>query len=76
MPAAVGPVLAVNVGSSSLKLSVLDENDRILAELSGDFGGETVELEAHCEEMLDRHHTYVREHLQDMPEVRDWTWGT
>jgi xylulose-5-phosphate/fructose-6-phosphate phosphoketolase len=31
-------------------------------------------LEAHCEEMLDRHHDYVREHLEDMPEVRDWTW--
>jgi xylulose-5-phosphate/fructose-6-phosphate phosphoketolase len=32
------------------------------------------ELEAHCEESLARHHTYVREHLEDMPEVRDWTW--
>jgi len=32
------------------------------------------ELEAHCEEMLERHHAYVREHLEDMPEVRDWTW--
>jgi len=35
-----------------------------------------VELEAHCEEMLDRHHSYVREHLEDMPEVRDWTWDS
>jgi xylulose-5-phosphate/fructose-6-phosphate phosphoketolase len=32
------------------------------------------QLEAHCEEMLARHHDYVREHLDDMPEVRDWTW--
>ncbi|HXS34287.1 MAG TPA: phosphoketolase family protein [Solirubrobacterales bacterium] len=32
------------------------------------------ELEAHCEAMLGRHHAYVREHLEDMPEVRDWTW--
>jgi xylulose-5-phosphate/fructose-6-phosphate phosphoketolase len=31
-------------------------------------------LVAHCEEMLARHHSYVREHLEDMPEVRDWTW--
>jgi xylulose-5-phosphate/fructose-6-phosphate phosphoketolase len=31
-------------------------------------------LESHCEEMLDRHRSYVREHLEDMPEVRDWTW--
>jgi xylulose-5-phosphate/fructose-6-phosphate phosphoketolase len=33
------------------------------------------ELEAHCAEMLKRHHAYAREHLEDMPEVRDWTWG-
>jgi xylulose-5-phosphate/fructose-6-phosphate phosphoketolase len=32
------------------------------------------ELEAHCEETLERHDSYVREHLEDMPEVRDWTW--
>ena len=32
------------------------------------------ELEEHCEAMLARHHDYVREHLEDMPEVRDWTW--
>jgi xylulose-5-phosphate/fructose-6-phosphate phosphoketolase len=32
------------------------------------------DLERHCEEMLERHHSYVREHLEDMPEVRDWSW--
>ena len=31
------------------------------------------ELEAHCQAMLERHHAYVREHLEDMPEVRDWS---
>jgi xylulose-5-phosphate/fructose-6-phosphate phosphoketolase len=31
-------------------------------------------LAQHCRAMLDRHHHYVREHLEDMPEVRDWTW--
>jgi xylulose-5-phosphate/fructose-6-phosphate phosphoketolase len=31
-------------------------------------------LERSCEAMLVRHHAYIREHLQDMPEVRDWTW--
>lgn len=25
--------------------------------------------------MLARHHGYIREHLEDMPEVRDWTWS-
>jgi xylulose-5-phosphate/fructose-6-phosphate phosphoketolase len=32
------------------------------------------ELLRHCGNMLHRHHAYVREHFEDMPEVRDWTW--
>ncbi|MDQ6928705.1 MAG: phosphoketolase, partial [Actinomycetota bacterium] len=35
----------------------------------------TTELVDHCRTMLARHHTYVREHFEDMPEVRDWTWS-
>ena len=31
-------------------------------------------LELHCEAQLLRHHAYIREHFEDMPEVRDWTW--
>jgi xylulose-5-phosphate/fructose-6-phosphate phosphoketolase len=31
-------------------------------------------LEDHCRAMLERHGQYVREHLEDMPEVRDWVW--
>ena len=27
-----------------------------------------------CNNMLAKHHAYVREYLEDMPEVRDWTW--
>jgi xylulose-5-phosphate/fructose-6-phosphate phosphoketolase len=31
-------------------------------------------LEEHCHEMLARHEAYIREHLEDMPEISDWTW--
>jgi xylulose-5-phosphate/fructose-6-phosphate phosphoketolase len=32
-------------------------------------------LADYCESQLQRHHEYVREYMQDMPEVRDWTWS-
>ncbi len=28
-----------------------------------------------CRAMLERHPGYIREHLQDLPEVRDWRWS-
>ncbi len=33
------------------------------------------QLLEHCEQMLARHRAYVVEHLEDMPEVQDWTWA-
>ena len=27
-----------------------------------------------CNELLAKHHTYVRTYFEDMPEVRDWVW--
>ncbi|HEY7040241.1 MAG TPA: phosphoketolase family protein [Methylomirabilota bacterium] len=32
-------------------------------------------LHTHCRTMLERHPRYIREHLEDMPEVRDWRWS-
>ena len=29
----------------------------------------------HCETMLDRHRSYIVEHFEDLPEVRDWRWS-
>ena len=34
------------------------------------------ELEEYCRAQLDRHRAHVVAHLEDMPEVRDWTWGS
>jgi xylulose-5-phosphate/fructose-6-phosphate phosphoketolase len=31
-------------------------------------------VKAWAQSQLDRHHAYIVEHLEDMPEVRDWTW--
>ncbi|NLU84446.1 phosphoketolase family protein [Rhodococcus sp. HNM0569] len=33
------------------------------------------ELAEYCRSQLERHRHYVVEHLEDMPEVRDWTWS-
>jgi xylulose-5-phosphate/fructose-6-phosphate phosphoketolase len=27
-----------------------------------------------CRAQLNRHHDYVRQHFEDLPEIRDWTW--
>jgi xylulose-5-phosphate/fructose-6-phosphate phosphoketolase len=32
-------------------------------------------LYAWCQRQLERHHAYVVAHLQDLPQVRDWSWG-
>ncbi len=32
-------------------------------------------LIAECEDMLVQHAAYVREHFEDMPQVRDWVWS-
>ncbi|MHA7268780.1 phosphoketolase family protein [Arthrobacter sp. HLT1-20] len=32
------------------------------------------ELAEHCRTMLASHETYIREHLEDLPEIRDWVW--
>ncbi len=31
-------------------------------------------LSDYCDARLDEHETYIREHLEDMPDVKGWTW--
>lgn len=33
-----------------------------------------LQLMAECQAMLDKHRIYIRQNLEDMPEVRDWVW--
>lgn len=37
-------------------------------------GDEAASLARHCEAMLARHDACCREHLEDVPDVRDWVW--
>jgi xylulose-5-phosphate/fructose-6-phosphate phosphoketolase len=46
----------------------------VLAALDRVPGKPAPELRALCEDRLARHHVYIREHFEDMPEVRDFTW--
>jgi xylulose-5-phosphate/fructose-6-phosphate phosphoketolase len=39
------------------------------------FAGRSQALIAECEAMLALHEKYIREHFEDLPEIRDWTWG-
>jgi xylulose-5-phosphate/fructose-6-phosphate phosphoketolase len=32
-------------------------------------------LRVWCEAMLARHEGYIREHFEDLPQVRDWKWS-
>ncbi|MDB4987308.1 MAG: Xylulose-5-phosphate phosphoketolase, partial [Myxococcaceae bacterium] len=46
---------------------------RRVSEHAGKPRGEA--LSQYCDAMLDKHHDYVREHFEDMPEVQRWTWA-
>jgi xylulose-5-phosphate/fructose-6-phosphate phosphoketolase len=48
---------------------VIEALRRVTAQLDG-----ADALVAHCEQMLHRHDEYIREHLEDLPEIAQWVW--
>jgi xylulose-5-phosphate/fructose-6-phosphate phosphoketolase len=48
---------------------VIDVIDRV-----PDLGPKAARLRQHMQDQRARHHTWIREHGEDLPEVRDWTW--
>ncbi|WP_281064011.1 phosphoketolase family protein [Arthrobacter terrae] len=44
-----------------------------LRRVHGHFDGAQTLVE-HCQRMLTRHEEYIHEHLEDLPEIRDWVW--
>jgi xylulose-5-phosphate/fructose-6-phosphate phosphoketolase len=47
---------------------------KLVMEFAPRVQGLTPPLYQECDNLLAKHHAYVREHLQDLPEVHDWTW--
>jgi xylulose-5-phosphate/fructose-6-phosphate phosphoketolase len=63
-------------------MTVLNDLDRfhlvldIIARVPGlAASGDGIRLESHCHQMLSRHRAYIREHGDDMPEIREWRWS-
>ncbi|MEO7999661.1 MAG: phosphoketolase, partial [Gemmatimonadaceae bacterium] len=50
---------------------VLDVVDRVASLHATEDGPR---IRAYCVDQLERHHSYIRQHGDDMPEIRDWKW--
>jgi len=62
------------MGGPSNETSRLSPGDGGAAALRARQPPNTRELTAECEQMLAKHRAYIAEHLDDIPEIRDWTW--
>jgi acetate kinase len=61
-------ILTINCGSSTLKFELFEAAAQCLRE------ERTPTPISRCESLVAQATAYSREHLEDMPEIRDWTW--
>jgi xylulose-5-phosphate/fructose-6-phosphate phosphoketolase len=61
-------------------MTVLNEMDRFHLAMDAvdrlpQVGGKAAYILQACRDKLIEHNEYIRKHGEDMPEIRDWTWG-
>jgi xylulose-5-phosphate/fructose-6-phosphate phosphoketolase len=61
-------ILTINCGSSTLKFELFEAAQCLREDRAPT-------LISDCESLIARAMAYSREHLEDMPEIRDWTWS-
>jgi xylulose-5-phosphate/fructose-6-phosphate phosphoketolase len=61
-------ILTINCGSSTLKFELFEAAQCLREDRAPT-------LISDCESLIARAMAYSREHLADMPEIRDWTWS-
>ncbi len=67
--------MVVRNGISRYQLCVEALRRAARPESLGREGWQTDALIAECQAILARHDTYIREHLEDMPELANWKWS-
>ena len=61
-------ILTINCGSSTLKFELFEAAHCLREDRAPT-------LISECASLIARAAAYSREHLEDMPEIRDWTWS-
>jgi len=67
--------------TTAFDMTVLNDLDRFhltqdVIDRLPQLGQRAAYLKQHCQDKLIEHRAYIREHGEDMPEVKDWKWPT